>query len=212
MKKKILFLLMFFPAAHHAVAADNRFDIASLDKDSYRHDQRKALAPAVREKHEHYLITGYGEQGLRDQMSRQGVSWNDGKKYDSVTNWRVTWDYEHDQSSQSCSTEAFQASAEITIRYPKWVLTEDAPQELIDKWEVYLASLIVHEEGHRDMVVEAMNDLTRAVAQLPAAPTCAELDRKVRSLCHERLAKLNDEAKDYDAATLHGAQQGAVFP
>jgi predicted secreted Zn-dependent protease len=62
------------------------------------------------------------------------------------------------------------------------------------------------------MVVEAVEDLTRAVALLPAAPTCAELDRRVRSLCHERMAKLNDDAKEYDAATLHGAEQGAVFP
>jgi predicted secreted Zn-dependent protease len=62
------------------------------------------------------------------------------------------------------------------------------------------------------MVVEAVEDLTRAVALLPAAPTCAELDRRVHSLCHERMAKLNDDAKEYDAATLHGAEQGAVFP
>jgi predicted secreted Zn-dependent protease len=195
-----------------AFANDGLIDIASVDRDIYRHQERVVLAPAVREKHVLYEITGYGEKELRDQMTRQGIAWSDGKKYDSVTSWHVTWDYEHERSLQSCSADAFQATAEITIRYPKWVRTDAAPQELADKWDGYLASLMEHEQGHRDMVVEAVEDLTRAVALLPAAATCAELDRRVRSLCHERMAKLNDDAKKYDTATLHGAEQGAVFP
>ena len=211
MKKAIVISLVYLTALP-AFADDGRIDIASVDRDIYRHQERVVLAPAVREKHVLYEITGYGEKDLRDQMNRQGIAWSDGKKYDSVTSWHVTWDYEHERSLQSCSAEAFQATAEITIRYPKWVRTDAAPQELAHKWDGYLASLMEHEQGHRDMVVEAVEDLTRAVALLPAAPTCAELDRRVRSLCHERMAKLNDDAKEYDAATLHGAEQGAVFP
>jgi len=210
--KKAIVISLVYLTALPAFADDGRIDIASVDRDIYRHQERVVLAPAVREKHVLYEITGYGEKDLRDQMNRQGIAWSDGKKYDSVTSWHVTWDYEHERSLQSCSAETFQATAEITIRYPKWVRTDAAPQELAHKWDGYLASLIEHEQGHRDMVVEAVEDLTRAVALLPAAPTCAELDRRVRSLCHERMAKLNDDAKEYDAATLHGAEQGAVFP
>ena len=211
MKKAIVISLLYLTAIP-AFADDGLIDIASVDRDIYRDQERVVLAPAVREKQVLYEITGYGEKELRDQMTRQGIAWSDGKKYDSVTSWRVTWDYEHERSLHSCRTDAFQATAEITIRYPKWVRTDAAPQELADKWDGYLASLMEHEQGHRDMVVEAVEDLSRAVAQLPAAPTCAELDRWVRSLCHERMAKLNDDAKEYDAATLHGAEQGAVFP
>jgi predicted secreted Zn-dependent protease len=210
--KKAIVISLVYLTALPAFADDGRIDIASVDRDIYRHQERVVLAPAVREKHVLYEITGYGEKDLRDQMNRQGIAWSDGKKYDSVTSWHVTWDYEHERTLQSCSAEAFQATAEITIRYPKWVRTDAAPQELADKWDGYLASLMENEQGHRDMVVEAVEDLTRAVALLPAAPTCAELDRRVRSLCHERMAKLNDDAKEYDAATLHGAEQGAVFP
>ena len=145
-------------------------------------------------------------------MTRKGVAWSDGKKYDSVTSWHVEWGYEHYETMQSCSAEAFQASVEITMRYPRWIRFDDVPQELMAKWEGYMTNLVLHEEGHRDMVMEAVEDITRAVAKLPTAPTCAELDRLVKSLCHDRMAKLNDEAKEYDAATQHGAEQGAVFP
>ncbi|NTW60378.1 MAG: DUF922 domain-containing Zn-dependent protease [Nitrospirae bacterium] len=60
-------------------------------------------------------------------------------------------------------------ASEITIRYPKWVRTGAAPQEPAEKWDGYLASITEHEQGHRDTV--AVEDLTRAVALLPAAPT-----------------------------------------
>jgi len=166
----------------------------------------------VRVKHEHYEVTGCEEQELREQMTRKGVAWSDGKKYDSVTSWHVEWGYEHYETMQACSAEAFQASVEITMRYPRWVRSDDAPQGLMAKWEGYMANLVLHEEGHRDMVMEAVEDITRAVAKLPAVPTCAELDRMVKSLCHVRMAKLNDETKEYDVATCHGAEQGAVFP
>jgi predicted secreted Zn-dependent protease len=211
MKKTVLCLILSIASAP-TFAADKGFNVASLDKDSYRQIKYRPLAPQVTEAYEYYEIKGREAKELRRQMTQHGSTWSDGKKYDSVTSWHVKWDYERERSMQSCSAEAFQATAEITIRYPKWVRTDDAPQELADKWDGYLAGLIVHEKGHRDMVVEAVEDLTRVVAQLPAAPTCAELDRRVRSLCHERMAKLNEESKEYDAATLHGAEQGAVFP
>jgi predicted secreted Zn-dependent protease len=204
----ILFLFLALPA----FAGEGLFELASVDRDVYRHQERTVLAPELCEKHEYYEITGSAEKELREQMIRKGIAWSDGKKYDSVTSWHVEWAYEHDRSMQSCSAEAFQASVEITIRYPNWVRTDDTPQELMDKWKGYISNLVLHEEGHRDMVVEAVQDITRSVAQLPAAPTCAELDRMVKSLCHERMAKLNDETKWYDIATLHGSEQGAVFP
>jgi predicted secreted Zn-dependent protease len=159
-----------------------------------------------------YTIMGDQEKDLREQMTRNGISWSDGQKYDSVTTWRLEWGYEHDRSMQACSAEAFQAIVEVTIRYPQWIPTDEAPQELVDKWTKYLANLILHEEGHRDMVVEAIDDITRAVAKMPAAPTCAELDRMVKCLCHERMAKLNEETRAYDAMTAHGAERGAMFP
>ena len=210
--KKAFFITLFLSTALPAFAGEGLFDLASVDRDIYRQRERTVLTPDLREKHEYYEITGSVEKELREQMTRKNIAWSDGKKYDSVTSWHVEWGYEHHRSMQSCSAEAFQASVEITIRYPRWVPADDAAQELVQKWDGYLASLVLHEEGHRDMVVEAIEDITRSVARMPAAPTCAELDRLVRSLCHERMAKLNDEAKSYDVATLHGSAQGAVFP
>jgi len=77
--------------------------------------------------------------------------------------------------------------------------------------DAYLASLIEHETGHRDMVVEAVEDLTaRSPACLPRRPVRTR--PMVRSLCQERMAKLNDEAKEYDAATVQALSKAPFSP
>jgi predicted secreted Zn-dependent protease len=91
------------------------------------------------------------------------------------------------------------------------VRADDAPDRLVEKWDGYLQNLIKHEEGHRDMAVEASAEFTRAVAALPPAPTCDELDHNVRTLSRAIMKKLNADQKEYDACTCHGATQGAVF-
>jgi predicted secreted Zn-dependent protease len=209
--KKVLFFLLFFPTALPAFAAGDKVDLASVDRNIYRLKAR-VLPPLVTEKEEYYEVTGQDEKELRKQMSRNGSSWSDGNRYDSVTSWRVTWDYGYDLTPRACSPASFRAHVEIAIRYPKWIRADDVPSPLKEKWDTYMASLAVHETGHRDMAVEAVEDLTRTIADMPAAPTCAELDRKIKCLCHERMQKLNEDAKEYDSMTGHGFAQGAVFP
>ena len=74
-----------------------------------------------------------------------------------------------------------------------------------------MKNLATHENGHRDMAVEASAELSRAVAELPPAPSAAALDRDVRSLCMKRIRKLNEDEKTYDVVTAHGVKQGALF-
>jgi predicted secreted Zn-dependent protease len=210
MKKSLIFLMVI--SAGHPVFAADRVEIASIDKDVYRNDQRGPAAPAVKESYEYYEIRGNSEAQMRSEMCRHGCKWKDGKTYDSVTNWHVKWDYDYNRAPQTCSADSFRATVDITFRYPKWVPTGEVPGPLAAKWDGYMKSLIEHENGHRDMAVMAAAELTRAVANLPPAPTCAELDQAVKSLCHERLKKLNEDAQSYDEITRHGIAQGAVFP
>lgn len=137
---------------------------------------------------------------------------NDGKRYDSVTTWNVKWHYGYDRGPQTCSAESFKTSIDITFRFPKWVRDDGASQSLVDKWDCYMKNLVMHENGHRDMAVEAAEELARAVAAMPPASSCSELDRRVRALHKERMQKLNADEKKYDADTNHGHTQGAVFP
>lgn len=210
-KESIFSLLLIFAAAT-TFAADGRFDIARIDKDIRPGIQNRVITPLVTEKYEYYEIRGNSEKELRGQMCRNGCSFNDGEKYDSVTSWHWRLNYGYDRAPGACIADSLKVALVIIYRYPKWVHTDGAPQPLVDKWDGYMKNLITHENGHRDLAVEAAAELSRALAALLPAATCAELDREVRALSRARMQKLNAEEKGYDESTIHGKTQGAVFP
>jgi len=193
-------------------AAEDGVDVAGVHKEPSPQINSRVVPPVVTEKYEYYEIGGDCEQELRSQMRQNGCKWNDGKKYDSLTSWQWTWDYGYDRTPQGCRADSFRTTVEIIFRLPKWVRADDVPQALVDKWDIYMNNLIIHENGHRDMAVEAAAELSRTVAGLPPASSCAELDRIVRELSRERMKKLNADEMKYDETTEHGFTQGAVFP
>ncbi len=207
----ILGFILFIIAAVTASAGD-KMVVANVDKNLPLRKKPAALPPIVTEKYEYYEVNGVCEKDLQCQMKQKGIAWNDGKKYNSTTSWYVKWDYGYNTAPQACSADSFKVIIEITFRYPKWVNTAGAPQPLVDKWNSYMQNLVLHENGHRDMAVEAATELVQAVAELPPAPDCAALDRELRSLSRTRMKKLNNDEKEYDTATNHGFTQGAIFP
>lgn len=211
--KRIIAFLMITTIAGAALAFEDKVDLANIDKNLRLEQMKeKASEPVVKEKYEYYEISGADEKELRRQMSRNGTPWDDGKTYDSVTTWNVKWDYDYNCSSLGCTVDSFKTVVNVVFRYPKWVRTDDAPQPLIAKWDNYMNNLIIHENGHRDMAVEAAAQLSRTVVDLPAAPSSAELDRQVEALSKQLMAKMSADQKAYDETTKHGTTQGAVFP
>ncbi len=166
----------------------------------------------MKEQYEYYEVCGCCEADVKHSLKQKCISWNDGKKYDAVTSWKMKWDYGRNQDGQACTADSFTVTVDITYRLPKWAKSADAPQQLADKWETYEKNLTMHESGHRDRAVDAAAELTKAVAELSPSRTCAELDRYVKALASAEMKKLDYDQKQYDIDTAHGATQGAVFP
>jgi predicted secreted Zn-dependent protease len=168
--------------------------------------------PVVAESVEYYPVSGKTEAELRRMLDCAGCTWDDGKRYDSVTSWRVTWKYAVDETPGSCSIASFRTFVAINYRYPLWQRSERAADPLLMKWDDFMQKLSVHEQGHRDMAVRAAMDIEKDVANLAEFRTCTEAEQAIRKLGKARLKKLNDEERAYDAVTNHGRTQGAIFP
>ena len=174
--------------------------------------QNIVLEPLYIEKYEYYDISGCSEKDLQCDLTLKAIKCSDGKKYDSVTNWKVTWDYGHNRAAKMCSPESFRVTVAVIFRLPKWIRDVNAPPQLAERWDSYLKNLIVHETGHRDRALHAADELTRMIAELPPARTCSELDREVNRVSRARLQKLITDQEEYDSATNHGHTQGVLFP
>jgi predicted secreted Zn-dependent protease len=209
MMKSITLTLLLLTGT--AFAAEDRVEVASIEKKMPAQGD-KVLPPVVNEKYEYYEVCGSCEDELHCDLKKKCVTGNDGKKFDSLTIWDIKWDHGYDQTSKTCAVNAFKPIVSIPFRYPQWTRTDVAPQSLLEKWDRYIRNLIAHENGHRDMVVAAVNDLSRAVAHLPSAPTCEDLDSKMRALFRTSMEKMKQDQREYDETTKHDATQGAAFP
>jgi len=211
MLKSFILCFLFITIASIASAGEGNVVVANIDKNYSPQAIPAAVIPEVNEKYEYYDIQGGCQKDLQCQMRQKGVTLMNGKKYDSSTSWHVKWDYGYNRSAMTCSPDSFRVVVEIVFRYPKWVPTDDAPRPLVDKWDGFMQRLVTHENGHRDLAVEAAADLARIVANLPPASTCDDLDHQVQALSKARMSKLDADQKVYDAVTNHGYTQGAVF-
>ncbi len=194
-----------------ASAAERGMEIANIDPANGMAGRNGHLPPRITEKTEYYEVRGNCEKDLVSEMRLKGPTLSDGRQYDSLTKWYVTWDYNYGRAPRSCTADSFRATIDIVFRYPKWVQTAGAPRQLSDKWNAYMKNLSTHENGHRDRAVQAVTELSRAVAELPPASSCAEIDRRVLALCSQRMQQLSTAEKQYDADTCHGIKQGAYF-
>jgi predicted secreted Zn-dependent protease len=210
--KGVVVFLLLATIALPVAASETGLAVANIDTDVRPRMKNSVVPPVVTEKFEYYEVCGCNEKELQCDIKKKCIQWSDGKKYDAVTTWNVNWDYGYDNAPQSCAADSFKVTVEILFRYPKWARTPDAPPQLVEKWDQYMKNLIIHENGHRDIAVQAAEKLSRAVAALPPASSCVELDRRVKALYRSRMEKLDRDQKSYDAATNHGVTQGALFP
>jgi predicted secreted Zn-dependent protease len=195
-----------------APGAENTQNFNSTGTNPSEFPRIKVLRPLINERVEFYEISGECEADLRNGMKDKGCAWKDGKKYHSLTSWSLKWDYDYIRTPQTCTVRSFQPVIDISTRYPKWAMTGNPPTELRGKWDRFMASLITHEEGHRDMVVEAVSEVEFSVMRILPQVTCADLDREISKICRSRMQQLDEDSIAYDAETKHGLKQGAVFP
>jgi len=206
-----VFLLLLFVAAA-SFAGEGKADQTPIGQKVLFQSKSSIIPPVVTEKYEYYDVCGICEKDLQCDLKQKCITWNDGKKYDSVTSWKINWDYGHNNIANTCKADSFTVNLEVIFRLPKWVRTDEAPKALVAKWDTFVKNLLIHEKGHRDLAIAAAAELVRSVAELPPALTCTDLDKKVQAMSRMSMKKLAEEEKKYDITTEHGQTQGAIFP
>jgi predicted secreted Zn-dependent protease len=170
------------------------------------------LPPLVSERYEYHDVCGCCEKDIQCDMLDKALRWKDGNDYDSITNWKVTWDNKYKRGSGYCAADSFRVNVDIVIQLPRWVCAGNAPQSLKDKWDSFIKKLIAHENVHKDLAKKAADDMTSAVAGMSAARTCKELDREVDAVSLARLKKLDEEQANFDDKSSHGFGDRPSFP
>ena len=168
--------------------------------------------PLVKIAIRYYEVTGHSAGELRAQLDRLGPIGSDGRRYDGRTDWDARWSYSYSDSAAGCRIDRVTVSANITYTMPSWNGADSAPQPLREHWRGYLAALRRHEEGHRDLALEAARAIERGIREMPQTLLCQALPAALDALGQRTVEQHKKLDAEYDARTGHGTTQGAVFP
>jgi predicted secreted Zn-dependent protease len=168
--------------------------------------------PAILINYDYYDIEGRTAAELRQQMNIYGVAWSNGNIYDAYTGWDVKWNYRYRLTDENCSIQSVTTTLTVEFRLPRWVNHASETAALKKKWDAYMQSLRLHENGHKDIGVKAAVEIERSIAELEPAETCDDLAETANALGRRIISEYAAAEREYDVQTNFGETQGAVFP
>jgi predicted secreted Zn-dependent protease len=160
----------------------------------------------------YYHIAGSSAEELRAQMSEFGPTNDSGERHDARTNWSVRWSYPFSREDGGCTPGPIKVTVDTTFVLPQWDVPSNAAEELVDRWNTYMATLQLHENGHKEIAIEAGREILLSMDALPPYTSCGALEQAADALGERILDRFREEEFNYDKTTDHGATQGARFP
>jgi predicted secreted Zn-dependent protease len=165
-----------------------------------------AAEPAPRVAHakmDYYDVGGATAAQLRARLDARAPASPDGFRGDAFTRWLYRWNWPG-YGGSNCQLSKAVVTLRVVVSFPRWTHPKAASAALAAAWARYSRALARHEQGHVDYAVARYPAVVRAIKRA----TCATADAAAQAQL--KLIRKHDVA--YDAATQHGATQGARFP
>jgi predicted secreted Zn-dependent protease len=166
----------------------------------------RAAMPSPRVAHAtmiYYAVGGTTPAQVRARLNARAPSSPDGCRCDAFTRWRFRWSWPG-YGGAGCQLRRAVVSLHIDVVFPRWTHPRTASAGLAAAWARYARALARHEQGHVDYAVARYPAVVRAIKRA----TCRSADAAAQA----QLALIRKHDVAYDAATQHGATQGARFP
>jgi len=154
-----------------------------------------------------YPISGDSVEGLRRSLDLAAVG-----GFDAETDWTMTWTFRYERSPGSCELATATVDLAIVVRLPQ--VDDEAALEpaLRRRWDEYVNALETHEMGHAERATAVARLFAAALEDAAGESDCARLGNVLNTLGQSYIDQGRASDAAYDAATDHGATEGATFP
>ena len=167
--------------------------------------------PVIHDDIEYLDVTGNSKRELIEALDRLSVPDATGKRFYGHTHWELRWNYNVASEGAECRVTTVTATLDMTMSLPRWDPPRNADPALVHTWNAFVAGLREHEEGHRDIALDAAQEITNRIEAIPPAANCEKLKRTVGIRANSLLDEYREKGRRYDRMTDHGRTQGAVL-
>ena len=145
-------------------------------------------------------------------IDRNGpVNKDDGKQYDGLTEWSLSWDYQLKRRGKVWIVSGRSVMLDIKVLTPRWSNFQNTPGALRTQWRIYRANLLRHEEGHVKIAVRAAEAIDKYIGVCGASLSLDKLKSDIEKNTTALLLQYRKIDRGYDQRTRHGATQGVTL-
>jgi predicted secreted Zn-dependent protease len=168
--------------------------------------------PELRLNNVFYTVTGDTVEALwADVLARTPVAKN-GKKHVAYTRWEVNWRFWWQDNGENCDINKVNTQLDVTYTLPRLESAATTPENVAERWNRYYAALFEHEQGHKDLGLQAAQEIEQQISNMGARTDCAMLERDANRIARDVIENYIHIEKEYDRTTNHGLNNGVVFP
>jgi len=169
-------------------------------------------APELRLNNVFYTVTGDTVKALwANVLARTPVAQN-GKKHVAYTRWQVNWRFWWQHNGENCDISKVNTQLDVTYTLPKLESETTTPHDVTERWNRYYAALFEHEQGHKNLGLQAAQEIEQQISNMGARADCTQLEHDANRIARDVIEHYIDIEKEYDRTTNHGLNTGVVFP
>ena len=161
-----------------------------------------------------YGVTGRTLDELSRSLEAQAIPDPNDKsgRYYAQTEWYLSSHWSYQSTARGCEVENGSVTLTMTMTLPILSSTAGMAPSVLKRWTTFVGNTITHEKGHVKLNLQDARNYQRDLGNFPPAPNCATTGQELTDLFDRATSTIRRDNIDYDAATNHGATQGAVFP
>ena len=169
--------------------------------------------PAIEDTIQYHDVEGDTAAELLASLKRVSYAKPNGDTFAAAnTKWRLRWNISVQPTKAGCTLESATTAIDIEMNLPRWTPPAGARPGLVKSWDTFTDAVRKHEDGHRDIAIDAVREVDRRLQGTRTARSCDALRKNLSRIAESVVREYRAKDDSYDVTTMHGRTQGVVFP
>lgn len=169
--------------------------------------------PAIEDTIRYHDVEGDTAAELLASLKRVSYAKPNGDTFAAAnTRWRLRWNISVQPTKAGCALESATTGLDIEMNLPRWTPPAGARPGLVKSWDTFTDAVRKHEDGHRDIAIDAVREVDRRLQGARTARSCDALRKNLGRIAESVVREYRAKDDSYDVTTMHGRTQGVVFP
>jgi predicted secreted Zn-dependent protease len=159
---------------------------------------------------EYFTVSGLTLDQLNASLKASGPSTPEGTAA-GVTEYTLSIATARCVSASACKLGLAALKATGRVVLPRHATEASLGADLRPVWTRFVSDVTIHEDRHVTIVKEGLEDAKRQLLELPAAATCADLDRSVGDVWRFSVQAIDQRQDSFHIADRYGVG-GVIVP